>query len=141
MTEETQEMTKEKFITSLMEALSKFPNAPTHEQIEEWKKNSDVMASGLDDDEIYLWRPINRREFKAKKQEFMLAAQQAQQEGKAPPADGSMEEALVDACILWASSPQALQRKAGSYEVLYEQIMASSNFINPAVAAQMVLKL
>jgi hypothetical protein len=125
------------FVTSLLGALAKFANAPTKEQIEAWKLFYDVMASGLDDDEIYLWRPITRKEWKELRAKFMLQAQQTQQN----PPEGAFEEAIVDACILWASDPAALQKKAGSYEVLHDQIALNSNFINANMAAQLVVKL
>lgn len=135
--EVTEEERKQQFVTSLLAALQKFENAPTKEQIENWKKHFEVFATGLDDSEIYLWRPISRGEYKSKKKELQDQSQAAQK----PVEDGVFEEAIVQICLLWSSAPEALQKKAGSYEVLFEQIMLNSNFINAQMAAQMVIKL
>lgn len=136
------EQCQENIVMALMSALAKFPNAPSQDTILQWKTEHDVMASGLGEDEIYLWRPITRLEYKSLRQQVLTQAQQPLKQGEVPfDPDTAFAEAIVDNCILWASKPDTLKRKAGSYEVLHEQIMLNSNFINPTMAAQLVIKL
>ena len=137
--EPTEEQRREQIVKALMDAIKKFPNAPTQETIMQWKTEYDVMASGLDADELYIWRPIMRMEYKQLRRAVMEQAQ-AQTDPSFDP-DAAFAEAIVDNCVLWASKPNALVRKAGSYEVLHEQIMLNSNFLNPTMAAQLVIKL
>lgn len=140
--EMTEEQRQEHIVRALMSALAKFTNAPSQEMITQWKAEHDVMASGLDEDELYIWRPITRLEYKNLRQQALLQSQQASKQGDATfDPDAAFAEAIVDNCVLWASKPNALKKKAGSYEVLHEQIMLNSNFLNPTMAAQLVIKL
>lgn len=114
--------------------LEGIPGAPGKDQIEKWKQQfGEVLCSGFSETELFIWRPITRAEF------VNLQTIMAQQEAT----QFEFEERLVEACVLWASpaGQQSLQTKAGSLSTLQEQIMQNSNFMNPAVASALVIKL
>ena len=115
--------------------LAAFPGAPTNEEIEGLKQtHGEVLCSGFSDTELFVWRPITRREF------ITLQAALGQQEGAT---QFDLEEQMVRLCLLWASpaGEKALDTKAGSLPTLHEQIMQNSNFMNPAMASALVIKL
>mgnify|MGYP001450875383 CR=1 FL=1 len=123
-------------IKNLAEILAAYPRAPSEVNIEQWKQNhGEVYCSGFSDDELVVWRPINRREF-VKLQETVQSSEQ-----RVSALD--LEEEVVSKCILWTSEKgkQALEHKAGSLTTLNEQIMQNSNFINPQMASALVVKL
>lgn len=131
--------TEEEQTPDLESFLSAFPGSPTHDQINQWKMAyGDVLCSGFSDTELYIWRPLSRREFLDIQQEIIQAAQTGQ-----PAGDAEIELRIVSACILWSSEPgkKALDSKGGSVSTLHEQIMLNSNFLPSAVAANMVIKL
>lgn len=129
-----EEKAVEKQIKDLADALAIFPGAPTRETIEGWKREfGGAYASGTTDTEIFIWRSVTRGEFT----EISVNAveQQLTQLG--------VEEALVKKCLLWASpgGQEALVKKGGTITLLHEQIMVHSNFLDPRVASQIVIKL
>jgi len=116
--------------------LALFPGAPTRAQIEQWKKeHGEVNCSGFTDDEIYIWRPLKRKEW------VDLQRLVSQMPEKATEIDPELE--VVKVCLLWCSDAgeAALLGKAGSLSTLHEQLMQHSNFVNPQVAANLVVKL
>jgi len=116
------------------EYMKGIPGAPTKDQVEQWKQQfGEVLCSGFSETEIFIWRPITRAEF------VNLQATMAQQE----VTQFDFEDKLVETCVLWASplGQESLQTKAGSLSTLQEQIMQNSNFMNPAVASALVVKL
>ena len=118
---------------AIKKALGSFPNAPTEEQIQVLKKKfGRLYVSGFEDDEIYLWRTVRRSEYVAIQKEFA-------EKQTATMAD--VEEAIVKTCIVWQSDPNSLEEKGGSVTSLHEQIMTHSNFLDPGVASQLVVKL
>lgn len=126
---------KEEEQKGLAELLSEFPDAPEEEQIEGWKtSHGEVFCSGFSAIELYIFRPLNRREFV--QQQLELAQAQATDQF-------TSEEETVNKCLLWKSGPgaKALENKAGSLSTLHEQIMQNSNFVNPAMASALVVKL
>ena len=49
---------------TLAAILAEFPQSPTEVRIEQWKQNhGEVYCSGFSEEELVVWRPINRREF------------------------------------------------------------------------------
>lgn len=121
---------------NLATLLSEFPQSPTDVKIDQWKQShGEIFCSGFSEEELVVWRPINRREF-VQLQEHVQSANQ-------PISNFELEEQVVGKCILW-SSPKAktsLEHKAGSLTTLNEQIMQNSNFVNPQMAAALVVKL
>lgn len=119
--------------------LSSFPGSPTEDQVEQWKQQfGEVLCSAFSDTELHIWRPLSRQEYLSIQTEVMQAAQQGIQIGEA-----EMELRVVTTCLLWSSEPgrKSLDCKGGSISTINEQIMLSSNFMPPAMAASMVLKL
>jgi len=119
---------------TLAAILAEFPQSPTEVRIEQWKQNhGEVYCSGFSEEELVVWRPINRREF-VQLQETVQGASVSTLE---------LEEEVVNKCLLWTSPKAriALEHKAGSLTTLNEQIMQNSNFINPQMASALVVKL
>lgn len=117
------------------EYMAGIPGAPAREQVEQWKQQfGEVLCSGFSETEIFIWRPITRAEF------ITLQTVMAQQQDAT---QYDFEERLVETCVLWASplGQESLRTKAGSLSTLQEQIMQNSNFMNPAVASALVVKL
>jgi hypothetical protein len=137
MTEEQlQKQAHQQYLNAVMAAVAEFDNAPTKEQIADWKKASDIFAIGLDEGELYIWRPISRREYKGLKK-----AMQAKAQSGGEIQDGDFEEEVVKLCLLWGSDYSFLDSKGGGFDLLAEQILLRSNFVNTQAAAQMVIKL
>lgn len=115
----------------LRELLAEFKGAPTALEIENMKvKHGTVLLSVLSDDEVFLFRPLGRkehRELNAKVAEGKLAAE-------------AFEDAVVNTCVLW-KSVNSLEDKAGTLPSLFEQIMQNSNFHAPQFLANLVTKL
>jgi len=123
-------------IRSLAVILSEYPKSPSEVSIEKWKRNhGEVFCSGFNEEELIVWRPINRREF--------VELQETIQNSDQPVSNFDLEEKVVSKCVLWSSEKgqQALEHKAGSLSTLNEQIMQNSNFVNPQMAAALVVKL
>jgi hypothetical protein len=121
---------------SLAQLLSEFPDSPSNVKIDQWKqRHGEIFCSGFSEEELIVWRPINRKEF--------VALQEHVQASNQPVINFELEEQVVQKCLLW-SSPKAetsLEHKAGSLTTLNEQIMQNSNFINPQMAAALCVKL
>jgi len=126
----------------VMQEISKLPGAPTEDQIKSWKTEykAGIFISAMDAEEVYIFRPLMRKEYKAIQQEQAELQAKAQQQNIPIPA-GWFEEKVIATCLLWASQKDALELKGGSVEAVLEQIMSRSNFMNPGVAAQLVVKL
>lgn len=121
---------------NLPEVLKKRPGAPSQQQIDAWKnQHGDVFVSGFSEEEIYVWRPLNRLEYKQLQQTL------------ADPQSGwtelSYEEAVCDKCVLWPKAePQYWTlTKGGTASTVSGQIFAQSNFLPPAAASMLVAKL
>jgi hypothetical protein len=116
----------------LRSLFAEFDNAPTAADIEALKaKYGDVFLSALNDDEMFLFRAVTRKEHRA--------ANTAIAEGKL---QGDLfEEEIVKTCLLWRSSSEDLGNKAGTIPSLFEQIMQNSNFLAPQLLSNLVTKL
>lgn len=129
--EETQEETPD-----LGKFLENFENSPSKDQVNKWKETyGEVFCSGFSETELFIWRSLNREEHV----EMQIQLSQAQE----PITAFQVEEHIVSKCILWKSDPGdlALKSKAGSFSTLHEQILQNSNFMNPAMASQLVIRL
>jgi hypothetical protein len=122
--------------TELPNLLKGISNAPTQEQIDNWKKEfGEVYVSGFSEVELFVWRPVTRPEY--------IQIQQLAQDPKQEMTQFRLEEFLCDTCVLW-KAPEVrswAQGKAGTPQTLSEQIMSSSNFLSPAAASMLVAKL
>jgi len=132
-TEEKQEEKKEPSLADkLRSLLSEFDNAPNATDIEGLKaKHGDIFLSALNDDEVFLFRALTRKEHRA--------ANAASAEGKLQ--GEAFEEEIVNTCLLWKSSAESLEKKAGTIPSLFEQIMQNSNFLAPQLLSNLVTKL
>lgn len=132
-TEEKQEEKKEPSLADkLRSLLAEFDNAPSAADIEALKaKHGDVFLSALNDDEVFLFRALTRKEHRATN----AAAAEGKIQGEA------FEEEIVKTCLLWKSSPESLENKAGTIPSLFEQIMQNSNFLAPQLLSNLVTKL
>jgi hypothetical protein len=111
--------------------LSEFDNAPTSAEVDAFKtRHGDVFLSALNDDEVFLFRALTRKEHRK------LNADIA--EGKIP--GDAFEEEVVKTCILWKSISD-LESKAGTVPSLFEQVMQNSNFLAPQLLSNLVTKL
>jgi hypothetical protein len=118
------------------EALAVFPGGPDNSQLETWKQEfGEVSVSGFSATELFVFRPLGRAEF------VNLQAHIAQSEQQVTQLE--IEEKICDVCVLWASQAalSSLQVKAGTLTTLHEQIMQTSNFIDPRYAGNFVVKL
>lgn len=130
--QESKEQKEPSLADKLRALLAEFPNAPTAAEIEMLKaKHGDVFLSALNDDEVFLFRALTRKEHRA--------AQSAVAEGKME--GEAFEENIVITCLLWKSSPESLEQKAGTFPSLFEQIMQNSNFLAPQLLSNLVTKL
>jgi hypothetical protein len=117
------------------EYLQQFPDAPTDQTLEVWKqKFGEVLCSKLGDTEFFMFRPITRDEF-VNLQALIV------QLGNV--SNFEIEVKIVETCVLWSSpaGQEALEKKAGTYSTLHEQILMFSNFMNSALVGNCVIKL
>lgn len=112
--------------------LDEFDNRPTQTEIEGLKaRHGDVFMSALNEDEVFIFRALTRKEHRA--------LNVAIAEGKIP--GENLEEEVVKACVVWKSSENSLESKAGTVPSLFEQIMQNSNFLSPQLLSNLVTKL
>jgi hypothetical protein len=129
--EQKEEVKEASLADKLRALLQEFDNAPTVEAIDGMKaKHGDVFLSALNDDEVFLFRSLTRKEHRS------LNAQVA--EGKLEGSE--FEEQVVNTCVLWKSSVESFD-KAGTVPSLFEQIMQNSNFLSPQLLSNLVTKL
>lgn len=118
-TEDTTTYTKEQLEDDSNEF---FPNGPSIGQIEEWKSlyNDEVYMTDFENNDIFIWRPIRRSEYK---NIFKVEGSDAYYR----------EEKITTTCLLWPKNKSALLRthgKAGIPTILSELIMEKSGY-NP----------
>lgn len=125
--------------------LDEIPGRPSPQQVEEWKAEfGDIFVSGFSEEEMYIWRPVQRREWVRLQTDFQEAALKAQeaQDPSMMPTQFDIEEELLDLCLIWKSKEvEWAKSKGGTVSSLYEQIMQKSNFVNPQGASLLVAKL
>jgi hypothetical protein len=112
-------MAENKQVVEAVEEEFLFEGGPSMTKVEEWKSQyMDVYTSEIDET-IYIWRPINRKEYK----ELV----------KNKEADSLYrEERLCEKCILWPEDYNFMKMsfdRAGVPSTLAEQIMEKSGFV------------
>jgi hypothetical protein len=136
--EQKQPETQESEVPNLVKLLEEFDNSPGAAEIEKWKQQfGEVFVSGFSETDIFVWRPLNRKEYVELQKKMRTPAQENEQQFT----DLDFEEAVVNQCILWSSDEKILKNKGGSISTLSEQIMTNSNFMAPAMASVLVMKL
>ena len=129
MTESTEQPEQPSQKDQLLAALEQHEGAPTPAIIDGWKETfGDVFIAAFDADEVFVFRALNRKEYR----ELQIKA--------ADTDPMEYEESVVKTCLLFQSVSQ-LDNKAGTIPSLLEMVMQNSNFVPPAIAAQLVTKL
>jgi len=128
---EKEEETKEDQVDPVMAAWDVNTKRPSDEMIEQWKGQfgDNIFMLALDEDEMYVWRPLTRHEYKQLLQEVQH--------------EQAFMEQIVQRCVIWPSiTPEWLAGgKGGTVPTLHGVIMEGSNFLAPEVAMSLVRKL
>jgi len=114
----------------VLKAFEDKKSKPDQTQIDAWKQQfGEVFLIAFDEDDMYVWRPINRLEYKQMIQNVQSEA--------------AFQEGIVQQCVLWPTiGPEWLSAgKAGTIPTLHAVIMEGSNFLEPAMAVTLVRKL
>jgi len=114
----------------VLKAFDDRKDKPDQTQIDAWKQQfGEVFLIAFDEDDMYVWRPINRLEYKQMIQNVQSEA--------------AFQEGIVQSCVLWPTiGPEWLSAgKAGTIPTLHAVIMEGSNFLEPAMAVTLVRKL
>lgn len=118
----------------LAEMLEGLPGAPDKATIEAWKAGyGEIFVSGFSPTELYVWRPISRKEHR----QLQMALQQSNGEID----QLKYEEMVCETCVLYPKGLKWEESKGGTATTLSEQIFQNSNFINPQQASMLVVKL
>src|SRR5579863_2839133 len=139
----------------LRSLIKDLPDAPDQVQLDKWKAQfGNIYVSGFSETELFIWRPLNRVEYKQLQIAQQIEAAINQLGDKATPdevkskvttaidAEFKREEKLVSQCLLWPKlTPEELAQKAGTVPSLLEQITANSNFLSPQQASLLVMRL
>lgn len=98
-----------------------FPDGPTYNKLEEWKGqyNNEVYLTEFDEDTVFIWRPITRKEYK--------------DIAKVPNADNFYkEERICEKTILFPEGYSFMDMslgKAGVPTLLSELVLEKSGFV------------
>lgn len=114
----------------VMESFQNRSDRPGAETIERWKvEHGEVYVFAFDETEMYIWRPLKRLEYKHLKAQIKND-------------NDIFMEAVVQKCVLWPHLPPEFSAicKAGTINTLYEVIMQGSNFIDPQLAANLLVR-
>lgn len=118
----------------LRDMLSNWKDSPSLEKIEEWKlAHGSTFLSILDEDELFIFRPITRAEHRSLNKDISNGLREAD----------TFEDVVVTSCVLWSSLPlnKLSEQKAGTVSSLFEQVMSNSNFIPSVALMNLVVKL
>jgi hypothetical protein len=138
MTDTQPEVENQEGVPDLVNLLKDFDGAPGQAEIEKWKQQfGEVFVSGFSETELFVWRPLARDEYVAYQKKMRTPVK----EGEEAMTDLDFEEAVVKKCVVWGSDMNILNTKGGSVSTLSEQIMTNSNFMAPAMASVLVMKL
>lgn len=122
----------------LASILKAYPNAPSSVEVETWKQEfGEVFCSGFSETELYVWRTLSRPEWVALQKRLRTPSPDNEQQFT----ELDMEEEVVDKCMLWSSNEKSLVSKGGTVSTISEQVMLNSNFVAPAIASALVIKL
>jgi len=128
---------KEDAQPGLADLLKAYDGAPSQEQIDQWKVTyGEVFVSGFSEEDLYIWRPITRQEWRTVQE----TVQTPDTEGK-QLSQLDFEELVCATCVLWQASKTSLQLKGGTATTLHEQVLQNSNFVAPQAAQMFVARL
>lgn len=115
----------------ILQDFENIPDKPTPQQIAAWKQQfGDVYIFGFRADEIYVWRPLLRLEYRQLRSNTSIT-------------EDLLKEEIVRRCVLWPRlAPEFTSTcKAGTIDTLFEVIMHGSNFVDPILAVELVRRL
>lgn len=120
----------EKSIQSLAEEFKNYENGPDEAILEAWKETYGkfFVSSILGGDDIYVWRTLNRTEYKQLINSGVSKIQSA------------YEDAIVRKCILWPtiSVEDIAGSDAGTIPTLSKQILFKSGFVSDQYALSLI---
>ncbi len=120
-------------VFSAKDSLRTIPGAPSQEQIDAWKQEfGPIYTFPFDTKEVYIWRPMRRREW-----------QQLQSNEALVKDEAKFQEHVVVRSVLWpAFGPVELNMsRAGLVQTLFSVIMQGSYFLHPDFAITLVEEL
>lgn len=120
-------------VFSARDALRAIPGSPTQEQIDAWKMEfGAVYTFPFDTREIYIWRPMRRREWQMLQGNEALVKEEAK----------FQEQVVMRAVLYPAIGPVELNiSRAGLVQTLFSVIMQGSYFLHPDFAITLVEEL
>lgn len=120
-------------VFSAKEALRRLPGAPTDADIQTWKSQwGKIYTFPFDVNEIYIWRPLNRREWQQMTSEKALMEQ-----------EDKFQEHVVMRAVLWPKLDpvRVSASRAGFITTIFNIVMQGSYFINSELAVSLVEEL
>lgn len=126
-----------------------FHGAPSDAQIDNWKKRFGlIMITGLTDDEVFIWRPIQRTEYKNIMRQVAAAAEVMAKDATAAMnieegRNSMFIEKICEQCVLWPAIDvdQLSFSKAGTLDTLANLVLEASNFMSHQVALRLSRRL
>ena len=129
--QEPEEKDEENRPDPVMTAWNEHGKRPSDAEIQQLKDRygDNIFMIAFDEDEIFVFRPLTRHEYKA-----LIQSVQHEQ---------IFMEQVVQKCVLWpAVTPEWMAGgKGGTIPTLHSVIMEGSNFLAPEVAMSLVRKL
>lgn len=93
-----------------------FPGGPSQEMVDLWKeKYGQIFLTEIENDGIFIWRVLNRRELRDLAKDEMADALYK-------------EDAICKLCVIWPAGYSPEEGIAGTATVLAEQIFEKSGF-------------
>jgi hypothetical protein len=126
-----QETPDEPQVDPVLTGFEDLADKPSAAQVDQWKQIfGDVYLLALDADEMYVWRPLRRMEYKTLLQDTKND-------------EMIFEEQVVSKCVPWPKLGIEFNAasKAGTIKSLATAIMEGSNFMDPRVVLSLVRKL
>tara|TARA_B100000029_G_scaffold486632_1_gene541199 strand:+ start:380 stop:1159 length:780 start_codon:yes stop_codon:yes gene_type:complete len=126
----------------IMELLKGSPDAPTDQQIAQWKANfgqNAVHVMALGEGDVYIFTHLKRGQWK-KIQEMMAKIQES---GQGKDIEDELKEKVLQHCCLWPklSVEFFYNSRAGVADSLYQVILLNSYFLSPQQAMLLTTQL
>ena len=126
--------------------LMDFPDAPSREQIEQWKDSfGAVHAFVPSSNEVYLFRPLRRVEYTNMARDIAKLRESPSAQQDPTIVENQTHERVVGTCVIYpravVSHENLNMAPAGLFSVLFELIMRNSHFVSPEVAMQACYRL
>lgn len=111
----------------------KYPNAPTADQIKEWRRLHGGAYLTQIEDRVFIYRYLKRQEY------IQINANPR----SAELSEDAVDEDIFNRCLLWPryNNIQALGMPAGGIPMIVQQIRLRSLFLDPNYVAQITIKI